>query len=387
MSLLSIDELTALVEQSQAVSVSIYMPTYRLGPEIQQHPIRFKNLIKEAEAQLQAYGLRSTEARSLLEPALALDDDEFWQHQEEGLAVFIAKGFLRVYRLPTRFEALVVVGDRFHLKPLLPFLTGDGTFYVLTLNQEHARLLKGSRYRVQEIEVEGMPANLESALLNEETSKTGQFRVSTSRGGTRNPFPQPGSFHGEGSPDRDNPKTDILQYFYQVDQAVEQYLHDRHEPLVLAGVEYLLPIYQEANTYPYLIDAGITGNPQLLKPEELHDQAWAIVEPYFLQSQQNAVDYYRTLAGTGQTSTDIREVVPAATYGRVEQLFVAVGVQQWGRFDPTTTEMHLHPTEETGDEDLLDTAAIQTLLHGGTVYAVEPERVPETAPLAAVFRY
>lgn len=42
--------------------------------------------------------------------------------------------------------------------------------------------------------------------------------------------------------------------------------------------------------------------------------------------------------------------------------------------------------EEPGDEDLLNAAAIQTLLNGGTVYAVEPEQVPDTAPLAAIFR-
>jgi hypothetical protein len=30
---------------------------------------------------------------------------------------------------------------------------------------------------------------------------------------------------------------------------------------VLAGVEYLLPIYREANTYPHLLAEGIHGNP------------------------------------------------------------------------------------------------------------------------------
>jgi hypothetical protein len=36
---------------------------------------------------------------------------------------------------------------------------------------------------------------------------------------------------------------------------------------------------------------------------------------------------------------------------------------------------------------LLEFAAIQTLLNGGTVYAVEPEKMPDTKSLAAVFRY
>jgi hypothetical protein len=42
----------------------------------------------------------------------------------------------------------VVVTDRFHIKPLLPLLSGDGRFYVLALSQSEVRLLQGTRYSV-----------------------------------------------------------------------------------------------------------------------------------------------------------------------------------------------------------------------------------------------
>ena len=90
---------------------------------------------------------------------------------------------------------------------------------------------------------------------------------------------------------------------------------------------------------------------------------------------------------TGKTSTDIKEVVSATYFGRVEQLFVAVGQQQWGNFDPQENQVQMHPDPEPGDEDLLNSAAIQTFLNGGTVYAPEPNKVPNSAPVAAVFRY
>ena len=47
----------------------------------------------------------------------------------------------------------------------------------------------------------------------------------------------------------------------------------------------------------------------------------------------------------------------------------------------------LHPEPEPDDEDMLDFAAIHTLLNGGTVYTVEPEEVPDEALAAAIFRY
>ncbi|MEG4117389.1 hypothetical protein QUA43_07935 [Microcoleus sp. N9_B4] len=83
----------------------------------------------------------------------------------------------------------------------------------------------------------------------------------------------------------------------------------------------------------------------------------------------------------------MKQAVSAAYLGRVDRLFVALGVQQWGSFIPDTNAVQVHPDAELGDEDLLNAAAIQTILNGGTVYAMPPEQVPEEAPLAAIFRY
>lgn len=387
MSLLSVDELKTLVEQPQAPCVSLYMPAVRAGTETRQNSIRFKNLIKQAEAQLQDYGLSHPEALSLLEPALAVDQEDFWQHQAEGFALFVAQDFLRSYRLPLSFNELVVVSDRLHLKPLLPLLTGDGDFYVLTLNQQQIRLFEGSRYGMNPVPLEGVPQSVDEALQYDETAQDGQFRIGTSRGRTSNSFQQAGSFHGQGSPDRDQHQKDILQFFHAVDAGLQKYFEGKRAPLILAGVEYLLPLYREANTYQPLLPEEITENVELLKPEALHSLAWAIVEPYFTQAQHSAVEQFRELTGTGKASTDPQEAIPAAYYGRVAQLFVPVGVQKWGVFDPQANALAMHSEAEPGDEDLLNLAAIQTLLNGGTVYAVKPEEVPESAPLAAVFRY
>ncbi|WP_242032000.1 hypothetical protein [Microcoleus sp. FACHB-672] len=304
------------------------------------------------------------------------------------MAIFIGPNFFHYYRSPLSFDELVVVADNFHLKPLMPLLTGDGLFYVLALSQQAVRLLECTRSSATEVEVENLPKSMDDALQYDPTAKDGQYRLSTSKGGTNNSFQHAGSFHGQGSPDQDKSQQDILQYFHIVDHALYEFLKNKKAPLVLAGVEYLFRIYREANNYPHLVAEGITGNPEHLKPEELHEQALPIVEPVFLQAQQEAMERYQELAAiTEKTSTDVEEAVSAAYYGRVEELFVAVGVQQWGTFNPDTNIIEIHQEAEVGDDDLLNSAAIQPILNGGTVYAVEPEKVPAEAPLAAVFRY
>jgi hypothetical protein len=360
------------------------------GPEVRQDPIRFKNLIKEAEARLIDAGLEQNEAMELLQKVHELDSPDFWEQiGEQGLAIFISKDIFRYYAMPLNFDELVVVTDRFHVKPLLPILNGDGRFYLLALSQKDVRLFEGTHYSVKQVEVQNLPNSLDEALNDDETAQEGQIRVGTSKGGTANSATQPGAFHGQGSPERDKHQENILQFFHVIDKALHEKLREQKAPLVLAGVEHLMPLYREANTYQYLMEEGITGNPKIESGQELHDQAWPIVEAYFHKSQQEVLERFHELFGsnTGVASNDIKEIVSAAYYQRVDSLLVAVGQQQWGLFDPASETVFFHEEEETGDEDLLDFAAAHTLLNGGTVYAVAAEQVPYSSPVVAIFRY
>jgi hypothetical protein len=383
MNLLSKEELKTLVEKPEGWCISIYMPTHRVFPETKQDPIRFKNLLREAEERLKATGLRSPETKKLLKPARVLiKDGLFWQYQANGLATFISSNLFYHYRLPLKFDELLVVTDRFHIKPLLPLFSNDGRFFVLALSQNDLRFFHCTRYSANEVELEGVPRSLGEALKYDDPEKQLQFHTrAPAAGGERAAM-----FHGQGV-GTDDAKNNILRYFQQIDGGLRNILREERAPLVLAGVEYLLPIYREANSYPHLMENGITGNPESSKGEELHEQALKIVEPYFLKAQEEAMAQYRQLSGSERASNSLKPIVQGAYTGRIDTLFVAVGVQQWGFYDSETRTVHQHPKVEPGDEDLLDFAAVHTFLNGGRVYALKPEKVPGETPLAAIFRY
>ncbi|ALF53237.1 hypothetical protein ACX27_10900 [Nostoc piscinale CENA21] len=391
MTLLSIDELKTLTENTNQPCVSLYMPMQKAGPEIRQNPIRFKNLIRDAQARLEAMKMNQDEANELLQPAMELDTGEFWENQDQGLAIFIAPGVFRYYQLPTEFQELVVVSDRFHIKPLLPLINNDGKFYILALSQQDLKFFEGTRSGLNEVEIENLPKSLDEALLYDETAREGQFRIATSKGSTSNPFSrsQPGAFHGQGSPDRDQHQEAILQFFHIVDGELHEKLREETAPLILAGVDYLHPIYRQANSYTNLLEQGITRRPELFQIDELHADAWEIVEPLFHESEHQAMELYQQLLGEGSStaSSDLKEIVAAAYYQRVDSLFVPVGQQIWGKFDPETMNVDIHSEPEPDDQDLLDFAAIHTILNGGSVYAVEPEKMPSQLQVAAIFRY
>ena len=388
MDILTGTELKQLMRKEQQWCVSIYMPTHRTGVATQQDPIRLKNLLGEAEKRLSDRGIGTRDIQSMLEPVnKLLQDSNFWQHQSDGLAIFLSPSRFSHYRLPLGFEEFVAVTDRFHIKPLLPLFTGDGQFYILALSQNEVRLLNGTRHSVSEVDIGQVGGSLADVFLSEGHQANLQIHSSGSTG----EMSGGGSvtFHGHGGGSDEGDKSELLRYFRLVSGGLTEFLQGDRVPLVLAGVEYLLPIYKEANTYPYLIETVITGNPDSLGADELHKRAWDIVEPYFQAVQEEVVADYRQLAGQAseRAADSLEKIVSAAYHGRIETLIIAAGVQQWGVFNPDTNEIEFHDQMESGDESLLDLAAVQTYLKGGTVYAVEPDKVPSGTSAASVLRY
>jgi hypothetical protein len=373
-------DLERLALQAAGPSVSLFLPTHRAGPEVQQGPIRLKNLLRQAIQDLQADGARAPMVHRVLAPLWRLlDDGLFWQYQSDGLALYSQLGWWRSLRVPLELPELAVVADRFHVSPLLPLLTGDGHFFVLALSQNQIRLLEGTRDRLEEVHLPGIPLGVRDALQGKEAHKQLQLYVAD-RGGVA----ARGIFHGSGSAG-DVQKERVLQYFRKVDRALGEVLAGERAPMVLAAVEHLAPLWRQVTTYPHLVDEILAGSPEDLGLHELHARAWAVVEPLFLQAQREAAARYHQLAGTGLTSQDPREIVQAAEHGRIDTLFASQHPA-----GPTGVSGAGGSPSPNGDRalgDVLELATVTTLIKGGTVYLLPPGEVPGGGSAAAVFRY
>jgi hypothetical protein len=383
---LTLDQLTGLARQIASPSISIYLPTHRAGQGIQQDPIRFKNLLRDAEKQLLSNGMGPREVGVYLQPAQALlNDNYFWEHQYEGLALFLTSNEFHSYRLPFSVEELLIIARSYYIKPVLPLFTNNGHYYILAISQNAVRLFEGTRQSVGQIDLpKGTPESLEEALKFDDVQKQLQFHTGTSQGGQQ----RDGMFHGQG-PGEEDQKVWIEHYLNLVDTALKEVFHDQQAPLILAGVDFLLPMYHEVSEYAHIMPEGITGNPDRLRPEELQEQAWPIVETYFRQEMEKTIEQFKQLVGTDKATDNIEETVSAAFYGRLDKLILSVDAQVWGEFNPDTGKVTCDPEEQDKHDKLalLDFAAVKTLQKGGTVYALSQEEMPTNSPVSAIFRY
>lgn len=378
------DDLNTLMSYQDQLCISIYMPTIVKGKETRQNPVRFRNILRSAENSLSALDLHE-ESEKIIESAGAAVQSEinFWQHQSDGLAVFITDNAYYYYRLPVSFNELVVVSDRFHLKPLYPLCIHDDRYYILALSQNDVRFFKAGKHHIQSIELTDVPKSLSESLASRESEKELQFR--TVGGDSQD---QTAIYHGTGAGDRDKVR-EILHFFRDIDKGVSGYLSEETSPLVLAGVEYLHAIYEKANNYNFITENGLHGNPEKLSPEELRAKTYSLVKPVLESSRKKAIERYRELSAQQNdlVSDDILVILKAAYEGKVDLLFVKIGVQIWGRFEPKSGILTTHRNQQPGDNDLLDLATAYTVMNNGSVFTTSGEDSQITSDLAAIFRY
>jgi hypothetical protein len=367
--------------------VSIYMPTHRAGPETEQDPVRFKNLLQSAEEELTDRGQRRPEAIALLAPARdLLGQQEFWRHQCDGLAMLLAPGFSRAFELPFSVQEELSCGERFLLKPLLPGLSRAVRYHVLALSQKSVRLLEVRDSDVQRVDLGDTPSSLTEALGEELRPQALQHHVATARPSTGGPSRNDGVFHAHGGGE-DDVKPELKKFFGMLDRGVGERLEDRNQPLVLAAVEYLMPIYREVTKLQNVVDEGVDGNPEGLSDEQLRDAARKVIDRRQERERGDLLARFAELIGEGRATGDVGEAMVAAHDGRVDKLLVPVDRQCWGRWKEDTHSVEIHEQRQDGDADLVEAIAIETYLRGGTVHTVRGEEIPAEHRLAAIFRY
>jgi hypothetical protein len=255
-------------------------------------------------------------------------------------------------------------------------------FWLLALSQNAVRLFRGDANGVAPVEVKGLPRDIASALNLDVSITGGQVHSATNQPLGK----QAAVFHGQGGA-VDTHKEELKEYFRAIDRTLHDTLSAEPAPLLVACVDYQFVLYRQVNTYPNLMASGLAGNVEHLSLTELHARAWPLVEPHLGQTRREAATRYARLTASGMASSHIAEIVAAAREGRVEALFVARDAAVWGVHDLDTGAVEVHEEQMPGDDDLLELAAVETLLHHGTVYLVAAGQMPTSGSAAAIMRY
>jgi hypothetical protein len=389
--------LRELLEVAGPPALSCYLPTTRAAVQPEENSLHLKNALGAAADALAGRGLRRPDIDEFLEPLRALlEDDNFWMHQSEGLALFRTDGYFSYFHLPHETMGALEVGPAFVVKPLFRALWPRGHFYVLALSHNSIRLLQATRHGARELDLSDLdiPTSLDEALRYDDLQKpemqhhptTGPGRAPFGRVDTDSGAGREHGFHGHGE-SGEGQKTQLRRYLQEVDSGISKLLGPESAPLVLAGVDYVRAMYKEVSDYSYIASDGVSGSPDRVANDRLHELALPVIEMMQRADLEAARDAYGSLQAHGRAGSDLQTILEAAHDGRVDTLFVRDDALGWGSFDSTARALARHAERSEGDVDLFDLAARQTFAHAGTVYVLPADDMIRGAEIAATFRY
>jgi len=289
---------------------------------------------------------------------------------------------MEVHRV-SGIRRLVRVDERFDLRTVLSVLAAaTQTFFILALSQKRARILKCTRESAEEIPFPaGFPSSLADAIPSRQPDHVLDNRSS---GG---PSIGSGSVVFGTSSDQDDKDEYLLHYFQDLDRAVNTALKDQDAPLVAAGVEHELALYRRVNTYPHLLEPGIHGAPDGLEGGEMHRRALELLRQQLQDPNQQVLADFDKRVGTGHASSRIPEIVAAAYQGRVSHLFFQASAGYRGTYDRVRQQVKRTDDPAERPIDLIESAAWETIAHGGEVRLLPGPAMPGGVPVCALFRY
>lgn len=342
-----------------------------------------KKVCQEVEQRLDHRNIDRNLRDKLLEPLRSVVESVEAETEQDTLVFLWAPDFYKQLSVPQRLDQTVTVAEHFNLLPLIPMVWENRPFYILALSQKHIRLLRCTTTTSEEVDLPpDTPTNLDEFIS---TDKPDHVLDNSSAGG-----PGTGSMgrvmFGTGT-DKERRDQYLLHFYKAVDQRVTDLLKNDPAPLVIAGVEYELPLYRNESKFPRLVEEGVRGAPDGLKGGELHKRALEIVQRHWEKDVDEALAMYEQFGGSDRATSSLKEVVKSAYDGRVLHLFVAQGAHHLGNFDEMTHRVRAHRQERPGDEDLVNAAAVQTLGHAGNVFVISRNKVPHGSQMAAVLRY
>ncbi len=353
------EDIDALISAAHPPAISIYLPTIRAGREVRQNAIRFGNLVRDAAAALDAQGVSPEARATALEPLEKLvDDNDFWQHQQHGLAIFRDARSTHVFPLPETVPEAVTVGERFAVRPLLPLVHFDGRYHVLAFGRDDVRLFAGDRHGLRAVELpDDTPTGLIDVVGAQRIGPHVQHHSGNGPG-------QTAVFHGQGA-GADKEDGELRKYTAWVARTLRPAL-EPNAPVVLAGTERSIGRFRAVADWPTLCEAWIGGAPGDADVDALHAEAWTIVEPVLRARVMTHLGRFDGLESAERATHDLSTALKAARSGRVEALYFSEDAPV-----------------DAGFEEL----AQETWSNGGLIFEVEAPALPGQRAFEAVFRY
>jgi hypothetical protein len=376
-------EVVSDLVQAAGPCITLLLPPYRPGQPGEPAGAVLKANLQEAARKLAARKIAEPLIAELLEPLHQLaGEEELLAGSGWARVIFRSRGVFRQFELPvppSPFRACTV-GDCFWIRPILGSLALPVNIYVLEVTKKAVALLACGFKELAPVSLpKGTPRTLDEALGFDPPDHD---LMNRSAAGPSTGAMQGVQF-GTGS-GRETQHAHLHDFYRAVDRGVGELLRSSNAPLILAGVDEDVAIYRSIRTYSNLLDRGIHGSPgAAITPAQISRHAHDIALFDFQRRAALHMELLKERLSPARFSSDLESILQAAAEGRVSDLCLDENGERIGTFDGKVFGGRANWHEE----DLLNIAAVETLLRSGAVYSLPSHLMAAGAVAVAALRY
>ncbi|MCE2789648.1 MAG: hypothetical protein LW630_07010 [Saprospiraceae bacterium] len=335
------EELLQLLQEKGKLCVSIILPTHRVSADRKIDKFQMEKALDMVRQALKVK-YNEEEYGPLLKKLEVLSDTVDYNHNLEGLGLYVSEDVEMMVRFPFHVEEKIMVGDNFEIRDLLQYTQITKPYLALMVSEKQIRLFSGNGTPPKEIRGEDFPMEYTETYLYNTPSR-----------GSSQPFnSQMRSF------EHDKSHMNELRhkaFFRASDDLLKQYMIQEHASLAEIG---------ELIT-------------EVLQKELKHKIACLI-------------DEFREKIGEGRGVAGIQEVWSVAGEGRGWKLIVEKDYKVPGFVrDDNPNFLLLKPVAESHKTlaDAVDDIMEEILRKGGEVYIAENGELTEFDKMILITRF
>lgn len=347
--------LKPIFESSEGVHLTAYLVN---RGDLNDLKAQLRTVISESHDWLNSV-MPADVRKKFLEPLDSLlYDARIFKQMRGNIGIFRNKDSFRLLNIPIELEQSCQVATSFHIKPLLRWLQGDQEFLILGVEKYAAHLYLGSQNSFKKID----------SILFSDSFKTNE----------------------NIQDDTNLKKTRQIKYR---DQETSAFLNDWISELTKLSKPKLFVAGEPCRTqllYKYLKYKNIVKTPvfDIFKNENAIETCHTvrkILKEESRKTLEKSLLEFRFAEEGNCAKKNIFQISKAVVQGKVRKLIVTDELSIFGKIDPKTGGLAIHPFDLDHEDDcILDDLAQMVLNQGGEVVIAKRNEIPKGRPILAI---
>ena len=304
-------------------AISIYFPVDHRQRDERAPTARLRGIVDTVAERIEQIDMKPDQRAAMLHKLRNFAENiDFARHRDPGLAIFAApataesEGFW-VIPLPNAPGEMMVIGQDFHIKPLLPLIAANQRFGILALSKTNVRLLAATPFQWQELPLDVLPLDAQAELDS-----------------------RPAAAAAAGGEAVDDVRKEILVASPRnIATAIKAAIKDDPAPVILVADPGVAGHFLQQVEIRQIQEQPLQINPFALSDQELHAKVLDVIRPVLDVDLNAVLEQVTARLGTAEPNVAIRleEILAAGQEGRVDAVVVAEDESLWGRLNPDET--------------------------------------------------